>query len=87
MTTTRNDINQMLDKLYAVRSPFTHMVVFIDTFEAPGESGGWAEYFKSADDAKKRILEAGDFTRAMECYNRNMDREEQLAQGRAWNLD
>ena len=90
MSTTRDEIEQWLQVLYHYRSTDHYMTVTIDTFEPPGESGGWPTYYKTKEEVQAVVIKSNGgegFDRIMEVYSRSLSLESQLAERRAWHLD
>ena len=82
MGTTREEISGWFER--GVAHGATHMIVVCDTFD-------WDDYpvFVKADEQVADRVKAFDgvnMQKIMEIYNLSMDRDDQLAQHRAYNL-
>lgn len=81
MATSKQDLRAWFDK--GVAEGFTHMIVVCDTFDHMD----FPVYVLPSEDVK--VVEATyakqAMSRIMEVYNLSMDREQQLAQDRAFN--
>jgi len=81
MATSKQELRTWFDK--GVASGYTHMIVVCDTFDHMD----FPVYVLPSEDVKsvERAYAGQAMARIMEVYNLSMDREQQLAEVRAFN--
>lgn len=81
MTTSKQDLRAWFDK--GVAKGFTHMIVVCDTFDHMD----FPVYVLPSENVKavEATYTSQQMARIMEVYNLSMDRDEQLAEDRAFN--
>jgi len=80
---TREEISKWLDEMYS-EPKYTHMIVVCDTFD-------YSDYpvYVSSDQDVREIHEkqgAGTFSQVMEVYSKELTKESQLNERRAFNF-